>query len=940
MKSFQPIAAVVVALVSSPVVVESFAPSPSSRRVAVVVITPEVKTAYHDGRSLAINNNIRSRIAVPSSLFASKDKDTTHDNTNDISRRSRLLSSIRQRSKPITLALLTATAFLPGQSLVLPAKASAPIVLRAAKKKDDPPIVQAQNKAAELKKARSLEEFDVFMAKCNDIEVAEGKKARDAYERQYQIDKAAAEAQKKVDVENLKRKLLDQGRDPFTDLGAERDVFLLEHDVDLEKVPGTPQNENMIKNFQSRGRRNKKGGKAGAEAPEEHAHQRYIVACQVADLKARGVDPMEHFAQTDVKEKTRAIYKMDDRVAEKVAIQYKGLMEEHGGRLTPAKEGEVPFVYAEDEAGVGTVASGAAVAVNPGRGAQSRNERAEARAARKAQRAAEKAEAREARVEAKAQKRAETEKLSAEKAASAAAAVAAKEAAAVAAASTASAVADADIAATSNEDMTAAAGSNALSESPVESSTSVITQQTTASTASSKANEIVSQIKTYATPKNIATVVVGGGAAVFGINYYKENNGAAQSERERQLKLILGEDEDEDEEDDDDFDDEDDDEYEQFTKKSPEPPKSKPTTDDPPKAAAPKTPPTPPVESPKPAAPKPKRLGIFSKRNANLRETDLNNLVKPAAQGAEFASLLAKILTFGAPGRFPAVAAWGDMPFDEFDLTEAKALLTESRGDAELTDEQSAEIFASVVNCMIIDIVDLASSTLKVKNQEEKVTVDAINVVMDFMDHAASLFDAVAQDVTIKPVTYGGKIRKKDLEQMFSVYAGSSMMSLDALAGGGGASQDRVDTLQLVFAITDKKAEGLMQKHMMKMMMNLMKDGGKGMEGMPGMEGMDEMMKAMGGAEGGMPGMGMPGMDGGDMSPEDLKQTLGMMKDLMDSGQVSEEELKEVRGQFKEMYGEDISDLIKKASDEGAEGQMTDDERELMDMFKRILGDE
>lgn len=185
-------------------------------------------------------------------------------------------------------------------------------------------------------------------------------------------------------------------------------------------------------------------------------------------------------------------------------------------------------------------------------------------------------------------------------------------------------------------------------------------------------------------------------------------------------------------------------------------------------------------------------------------------------------------------------------------------------------------------------------------------------------------------------MTYGGKLRKKDLEQMFSVYAGSSMMSLDALAGGG-TGQDRVDTLQLVFSITDKKAEGLMQKHMMKMMMNMMKDGGKGLEGMlpegMDMEGMDEMMKAMGG---GMPGM--PGMDG-EMSPEDLKQTVGMMKELIESGQVSDEELVEVRKQFKEMYGSDISDLIKKASEEGAEAGMTDDERELLEMFKTILGE-
>ena len=167
---------------------------------------------------------------------------------------------------------------------------------------------------------------------------------------------------------------------------------------------------------------------------------------------------------------------------------------------------------------------------------------------------------------------------------------------------------------------------------------------------------------------------------------------------------------------------------------------------------------------------------------------------------------------------------------------------------------------------------------------------------------------------------------------MFSVYAGSSMMSLDALAGGGGTSQDRVDTLQLVFAIPDKKAEGLMQKHMMKMMMNLMKDGGKGLDGMlpdgPIEISYDEV------CAGGM----LPGMDG-EMSPEDLKQTVSMMKDLMDSGQVSEEELVEVRKQFREMYGADIGELIKKADAEGAGEGMTDDERELLDMFKQILGE-
>ncbi|KAL7540719.1 hypothetical protein ACHAXR_010331 [Thalassiosira sp. AJA248-18] len=975
MMNFLSSAAVVAVLLSSPGI-DAFAPP--SRRVAV--IAPEVQVHRHNGQTLPSPSSASSSNQSPrlTYLLASNDDDDINNadeltNNNSRlpsyllptrqSRRSQFLSNIKRKSKPITLALLTATAASAiryGPSLLVPppAQASAPIVLRAAKKKDDMPMVQAMKKAEELKKKKSLEEFDIFMAKANDIEEAEGKKARDAYEKEYQAEREASEVQKKLDVENLKRKLLDAGQDPHTELDAERQVFLLEHDVDLELVSGTPHNEQMIKNFQSRGRKNKGGKKKGGasaagDAPQ--TNQRYIIACQVSDLKARGIDPMTHFSDKEVMDKTRAIYKMDDRVAEKVAKQYEGLMEQYGGRLTEAKGGEVPFVYSDESAAAALVADVAGGA-NSGSGVK------EERVAAKAQRMAEKEAARNERAEAKAQARAERvaareqakadkaaakENKLAEKAAGAAVALAAKEAAsagAAAASAAASSMGDGDVAATANGDVFSTAGSNAVAESSIEHqsaiSSAVVKEQKTAS----KANDIVSTIKSYATPKNVATVVVGGGAVKFGLDYYQENNGGAQSERERQLKLLLGEDDDDEDDDDDDFDDEDDD-YEKFTSKKPEPPQSKPKSNDDatPKAEKPTTPSTPPPPPAVPPAPKPKRtLGIFSKRNADARETDLNVLVGPNAQAPEFASLLAKILTFGAPGRFPNVASWGDMPFDEFDLEKAKSLLTESRGDADLADEQSAEIFASVVNCMIIDIVDLASITLKgkKKDENEKLTVDAINVVMDFMDHAASLFDAVAKDVTIKPVTYGGKLRKKDLEQMFSVYAGSSMMSLDALTGSGGTSQDRVDTLQLVFAITDKKAEGLMQKHMMKMMMNLMKDGGKGlegMEGMPGMEGMEEMMAAMGGADG-MPGMGMPGMDGGEMSPEDLKQTIGLMKELMDSGQVSEEELVEVRKQFKEMYGSDISDLIKKASDEGE--AMSEDERELLAMFKQILGEE
>merc|ERR1711957_167269 len=225
---------------------------------------------------------------------------------------------------------------------------------------------------------------------------------------------------------------------------------------------------------------------------------------------------------------------------------------------------------------------------------------------------------------------------------------------------------------------------------------------------------------------------------------------------------------------------------------------------------------------------------------------------------------------------------------------------------------------------------------------------DALNIVMDFMDHAASLFDSVAAGIIINPVTYGGNLGKKKLEQMFTIYASSSMTSLD-----GNVTQDRVDTLQQAFNINDKKAEGLIQKGMLKNLMSMMKDGGgEGMAGMEGMEGLAEMMKD-GGGEGmaGMEGMeelaemmkggggleGMPGMDEGDISGEDLKQSVGMMKDLVESGNVSKEEMKLVQQQFKDLYGSDINELIASADEEGAGEGLDDDTKELLDLFKTIL---
>ena len=325
-----------------------------------------------------------------------------------------------------------------------------------------------------------------------------------------------------------------------------------------------------------------------------------------------------------------------------------------------------------------------------------------------------------------------------------------------------------------------------------------------------------------------------------------------------------------------------------------------------------------------PAPKKKKRRGlksVFGKKT-NGREVNIDKLVAPDAKASEFSKTLAKILTFGAPGRFPDVTSLpGSMPMDSFDVDMASSILTDAQTAAGISKEESAEIFANVVNCMLIDIVDLASTSLKEK--DEKVTSDALGIVITFMDLAASLYTSIADGVDIVPVTYGGDISKNKLEQMYSTFAVSGMTDMGSMDE---KFDDRVSLLQDVFQINPKKAEGLMMKAMQKNMMDMMKSGK-----MP--DGMEDMMQGMGdmGGMGGMPGM----EEGEEPDPEQLKEMLRALKDLKDSGSLPESELAEVKKQFKEAFGSTIDDVMSGANESGEELGAQD--KELLDLMKDIL---
>jgi len=355
---------------------------------------------------------------------------------------------------------------------------------------------------------------------------------------------------------------------------------------------------------------------------------------------------------------------------------------------------------------------------------------------------------------------------------------------------------------------------------------------------------------------------------------------------------------------------------------------------------APTTPTPQAADSTSSAAPK-KRGGrgiksMFSKKNKNDRETNLKKLMGTDAKAPEVATLLSKLLTFGAPGRFPMVNSLpGGMPMDDFDLEKAKELLEASAEEAAITKEEGAEVFANVVNCMLIDIIDLASSSLR---EKQDVTYEAINIVIEFMNHAASLYDAVAEGVEITPVTYGGNLPKSKLEEMYGAYSFGGMMKMEA------DMNDRIELLRNVFAITEKKAEGIIMKASQKNMMEMMKtedgqkqmedmmggmmggmEGMEGMEGMPGMEGMAGMANMMGGEGGEEP------------NPEQLKEMLLMLKTMKDSGSIPPEELVTVREQFKESFGSGIDDILSQA--DNSEGEMSEGDKELLDLMKGILED-
>jgi hypothetical protein len=588
---------------------------------------------------------------------------------------------------------------------------------------------------------------------------------------------------------------------------------------------------------------------------------RKMIASMVQDMKNRGVDPLEYFEAHQ--ENTDAILKLPRARAEVLAAQYEANLEEYG-QVSPPQPGEMS---AKEQMAK-----------------RSSSPEAKKRAKEEAKLKAKQAKEEKNRQQQKTKEAAKT---------AAAAAVSAAKRSAETAAGAAVSLSESMI-----DSIEAPAEATGLDYGYQRSGVAAKLQTKTSSLSSKIRNMPI-------VPAGAAVIVAGGGAYAFKL--YQAKQLRDEEERQRQFRLLMGEVNN----------------VKPKTKKSSAPALEEITPDDDDDdmdafsepAAAPVAPVAPPPI-------KKRGLGlksVFGKKK-NDREVDINVLVSRDADAPEFALLLSKLLTFGAPGRFPSIQALpGAMPLQSFELNAANQLLIEARTAGNIDKVMSAEIFANVVNCMLIEIVDLASAALKEK--DDKTKIDAIDIVVDFMQHAASLYDSVADGVVIAPVTYGGDLGKSKLEQMFSSYAGSTITNANGIKDG---FDSRVAMLQDVFQINDKKAEGLMLKAMQKKIMEMMKSG-------EGMEELGELMKGMGGMDGlagQMPGMG----EGGQPDPAQVKEMLLALKRMKDSGEFSKEDLEPIKKEFKNAFGASIEDITR-------EEPLDENEKELLDLMKSILAD-
>lgn len=225
--------------------------------------------------------------------------------------------SLLKPLKPFFLALtllVSCPIVLPGISGTT-AHAAAPVTPIKNFKPPDSKAIALKKITDERNKEKMQEEM-AHQIKCDDIEREQGPKARKAYEKAYLQEKIQKAQVRSLERQKLLYSLVDQGICPYVDVEGERQMYLFDYDIDLNKVPSSAQQKEMMKL-----RRDKKWAL-------RREKERFIIKCIVEDLKLRGEDPLKYLEAN--KAKTRDIFNLKDKQLDMLFNRYTYLMESQG----------------------------------------------------------------------------------------------------------------------------------------------------------------------------------------------------------------------------------------------------------------------------------------------------------------------------------------------------------------------------------------------------------------------------------------------------------------------------------------------------------------------------------------------------------------------------------------------------------------------------------
>lgn len=169
-----------------------------------------------------------------------------------------------------------------------------------------------------------LKEVISHQIKCEEIESQHGIKARQKYEYQYETEELHQAEHKIQQRSQLQYRLIHHGMCPFSDVEGVRQIYLFDNDIDLNLIPTTPQNKEVIQMQRS------------PEFRDQRGNQRFIVKCIVDDVRMKGEDPLAYLEMNQ--EWMKDVYTMKAKQASVLAERYKSIIEVQGTLSGPSSK--------------------------------------------------------------------------------------------------------------------------------------------------------------------------------------------------------------------------------------------------------------------------------------------------------------------------------------------------------------------------------------------------------------------------------------------------------------------------------------------------------------------------------------------------------------------------------------------------------------------------